>query len=54
MVMYAILGIVPQANFHGAHFDFRNTAFAVVYYYPDSHEWLLERFIDHFHWVMES
>lgn len=49
MVMYAILGMVPQANFHGANFDFRNTSFAVVYYYPNNHEWLFERFNDHSH-----
>lgn len=54
MVMYTILGIFPQANFHGAHFDFRNTSFAVVDYFPDTHVWMIERFNDNLHWREES
>jgi 2,3-bisphosphoglycerate-dependent phosphoglycerate mutase len=50
MVMYCILGIVPQANFHGARFRFRNTAFAVLYYNPGTHSWVLDRLNDCEHW----
>jgi 2,3-bisphosphoglycerate-dependent phosphoglycerate mutase len=50
MVLYAILGIVPQANFQGAHFRFRNTAFATLLYRPEEHYWVLERLNDREHW----
>jgi len=41
MVMYAILGIVPHANFHGPRFRFGNTAFATLVYYPQDHQWFV-------------
>lgn len=50
MVLYAILGIVPQANFQGPHFRFQNTSFAVVVYNQANHKWLLERLNDRRHW----
>jgi broad specificity phosphatase PhoE len=50
MVMYAILGIAPQANSQGARFSFRNTAFAEALYDPARHTWLLDRLNDHQHW----
>lgn len=40
--MYAILGIIPQPNFHGARFRFENTAFATLVYTPSVHTWLVE------------
>jgi len=49
-VLYAMLGIVPQANFAGARFRFRNTSFTVVYYDPRQHIWLFDRFNDRAHW----
>jgi broad specificity phosphatase PhoE len=49
-VLYAMLGILPQANFVGARFRFRNAAFAIVYYDPGRHIWLLERLNDRAHW----
>jgi len=42
MVLYTILGIVPQANFHGVHFRFENTAYALLTYYPTHHYWYFE------------
>lgn len=39
MVMYAILGIMPHANFHGPRFRFGNTAFARLTYFPHNHKW---------------
>lgn len=48
-VMYTILGIDPQANFAGARFRFRNTGYAVIYYDPDRHVWLLDRLNDQSH-----
>ena len=50
MVLYAILGIVPQANFQGARFRFRNTAFATLTYSPKEHSWVLEGLNDRMHW----
>jgi broad specificity phosphatase PhoE len=52
-VLYVMLGIIPQANFSGARFRFRNTSFAVVYYDPAKHYWLLERLNDRIHWIEE-
>lgn len=54
MMMYAILGISPQANFHGARFRFRNTAYAVLYYDPMQHDWLLDRLNERSHWPEDS
>ncbi len=39
LVMYAILGIAPQANFTGPRFRFNNTAFASLTYVPEEHKW---------------
>jgi 2,3-bisphosphoglycerate-dependent phosphoglycerate mutase len=50
-VLYAMLGIVPQANFRGARFRFQNTSFAVLYYDPSRHIWLLDRLNDRNHWL---
>lgn len=50
-VLYAMLGIFPQANFTGARFHFRNTSFARVLYNPERHIWLLERLNDRAHWT---
>jgi hypothetical protein len=51
MVLYIILGIVPQANFQGARFRFLNVAFADLEYDPAAHSWLLERLNDRIHWT---
>jgi 2,3-bisphosphoglycerate-dependent phosphoglycerate mutase len=50
VALKAILGITPQADFQGAHFRFRNTAFARLIYLPAHHEWLLEAVNDQRHW----
>lgn len=49
-VLYAILGIAPQANFQGVRFRFRNAAFATLTYRPGAHIWLVEGLNDHAHW----
>jgi len=49
LAMYAILGVVPQANFHGPRFRFHNTAFAVLDYDPTRHIWTLEAINDRAH-----
>jgi 2,3-bisphosphoglycerate-dependent phosphoglycerate mutase len=49
MVMYAILGIIPHANFHGPRFRFGNTAFATLTYYPQSHKWFVMGINDQSH-----
>ncbi len=54
MTMYAMLGIVPQANFNGPRFRFRNTAFASLTYNPTGHEWTLEGVNDRAHWRDEE
>lgn len=50
MLLYAILGITPQANFCGARFLFRNTAFASLIYHPSEHVWRVIGLNDHAHW----
>ena len=49
-VMYAIVGITPQANFSGPRFRFKNTGFAHVIYLPKSHRWQIETLNDRTHW----
>jgi hypothetical protein len=41
---------VPQADFSGASFRFRNTSFARLTYNPGHHEWQLEAINDQRHW----
>lgn len=50
LALYAILGIVPQANFQGPRFRFRNTAFVSLDYDPTRHVWSLESINDRAHW----
>jgi 2,3-bisphosphoglycerate-dependent phosphoglycerate mutase len=50
LVMYAILGIVPHANFLGPRFPLRNTAFIHLTYEPAEHKWRLLGTNDHLHW----
>jgi 2,3-bisphosphoglycerate-dependent phosphoglycerate mutase len=50
MAMYVLLGITPQANFHGPRFRFKNTAFASLNYLSDNHIWRLEGLNDRQHW----
>jgi broad specificity phosphatase PhoE len=50
LAMYVILGIVPQANFQGPRFRFRNTAFASLDYDPARHVWSLESINDRAQW----
>ena len=49
MVMYAILGIAPQAYLRGARFLFDNTAYAALSYLPSEHIWRVEALNDHSH-----
>lgn len=49
-VMYAIVGITPQANFSGPRFRFKNTGFAHVSYLPHSHRWQIDALNDRSHW----
>lgn len=39
--LHVIFGITPQANGHGLHFRFVNTAFATFHYEPDNHKWIV-------------
>lgn len=50
MVLYAILGIAPQANFQGARFRFSNTAYATLEYNPDEHDWVVLGLNQRPHW----
>ena len=50
MVLYAILGITPQANFYGPRFRFGNTAFATLSYNPGEHKWYVHGVNDRTHW----
>lgn len=49
MLMYAILGISPHANFQGPRFHFMNTGFARLTYDRDKHQWRLFAFNDLHH-----
>ena len=49
-VMYAVVGVIPQANFSGPRFRFKNTGFAHVTYLPDSHQWQINTVNDRAHW----
>jgi broad specificity phosphatase PhoE len=49
-LMYAVVGVTPQANFSGPRFRFGNTAFAHVIYHPDSHRWQIDGLNDRAHW----
>jgi broad specificity phosphatase PhoE len=53
MVIYALLGIQPQAYFRGARFLFRNTAFASFIYSPTDHIWRMVGLNDRSHWTGE-
>jgi 2,3-bisphosphoglycerate-dependent phosphoglycerate mutase len=50
MTMRALMGISPQANFRGARFKFRNTAFVTLTYRADVHEWMLHGINQRPHW----
>jgi 2,3-bisphosphoglycerate-dependent phosphoglycerate mutase len=54
MVLYAILGITPHANFSGPRFRFANTAFASLSYSPGEHKWYVLGINDHLHWSEDS
>ena len=54
MVLYAMLGIMPQANFTGPRFTFSNTGFASLSYTPDEHAWRVLGINDHAHWRDEE
>jgi broad specificity phosphatase PhoE len=49
-VMYAIVGITPQAKSSGPRFRFKNTGFAHVIYHPASHRWHIDVINDRAHW----
>jgi broad specificity phosphatase PhoE len=48
-VMYAVVGIIPQANFSGPRFRFKNTGFTHVTYRPNFHQWQINAVNDHAH-----
>jgi hypothetical protein len=54
MFMYAILGIIPQANFYGPRFRFGNTAFATLTYTPNQHKWAVLGLNNRNHWQNEE
>lgn len=49
MAMHAILGITPTANFQGAWFHFKNTAFANLIYSSTEHIWHIHKLNDSVH-----
>lgn len=49
-IIYAIVGITPQASNSGPRFRFRNTGFAHVTYNPKSHRWYVDTLNDRSHW----
>lgn len=49
-VMYAVVGITPQANFSGPRFRFRNTGFAHLTYRASTHQWQINVINERSHW----
>ena len=49
-IIYAIVGITPQASSSGPRFQFKNTGFAHVTYNPKSHRWYVVTLNDRSHW----
>ncbi|MEX2143551.1 MAG: histidine phosphatase family protein [Anaerolineales bacterium] len=49
MLMYAILGLAPHANFQGPRFHFMNTGFARLTYDRSKHQWRMFAFNDLYH-----
>ncbi|MGB9669361.1 MAG: histidine phosphatase family protein [Anaerolineales bacterium] len=45
MVLHVTLGIFPQPNFHGAQFVLENTSIAQLNFYPQTHNWVLQKLI---------
>lgn len=54
MVLYAMLGISPQANFQGPYFRFDNAAFASLTYEPERHIWRVLGINDIAHWPSDE
>ena len=54
MTMRSLLGITPQANFQGARFKFRNSAFVTLTFRPDFHEWAVHGVNQRPHWQDEA
>jgi 2,3-bisphosphoglycerate-dependent phosphoglycerate mutase len=54
MVMRALMGITPQANFQGVHFRFRNSAYAKLSYRPEIHRWNLYAVNQRPHWQEDA
>jgi broad specificity phosphatase PhoE len=54
MVLYNILGIVPQAYFRGPRFAFRNAAFTSLTYHSTEHIWRMVGLNDRAHWTAED
>lgn len=49
-IMYAIVGTVPQANFSGPRFRFKNTGFAHLTYRMRAHQWQINSLNERSHW----
>lgn len=49
MLVYAMLGLTPQANFSGPRFQFANTGFASLNYQPGEHRWSMASLNDQQH-----
>ncbi len=54
MTMRSLLGIAPQANFQGARFKFRNSAFVTLTYRPEIHQWMVHGVNQRPHWGDED
>lgn len=50
MVIYAVVGITPHANFSGPRFRFKNTGFAHLTYRTHTHQWQINVVNDRAHW----
>jgi len=47
--LHAVVGITPHAKSAGLRFQFRNTSFSRLIYFPSQHRWTIDSLNDHCH-----
>ena len=48
-VMHAVVGITPHAKSAGLRFQFKNSSFSRLIYFPSQHRWTIDSMNDHCH-----
>jgi 2,3-bisphosphoglycerate-dependent phosphoglycerate mutase len=47
--LHGVVGITPHAKFSGLRFQFRNSSFSRLIYFPDQHRWTIDSLNDTCH-----